>query len=254
MLGVACQLKKIEEICKKHNLFLIEDTAWGCGGSYENKKLGTWGDVGAFSFDFAKTITTGEGGMTIFKSEEIFNKAAAWHDHGHENNPKFPRWEDTRSGSGFNFRMMELQGAVGLAQLNKLDFVIKKQRYNSDLIWRYISDITEIEKRKEPKDSISTSDALIFKAPSAKKAIAIREELLSKGISTKILPEAISWHFAGLWDHIPTLFNENRGDIRRSLDYSEKLLSKYVSLPISINLNNSDLPKIRNSILRGIKI
>ena len=109
MLGVPCEIEPIQKICKKHNLFLIEDTAWGCGGYYKEKSLGTWGDIGTFSFDFAKTITTGEGGMVVFKDENLFKKAAAWHDHGHENNPSFPRWEDTRSGSGFNYRMMELQ-------------------------------------------------------------------------------------------------------------------------------------------------
>ena len=70
MLGVPARLDKIKEICRKKNLVLIEDTAWGCGGKFKNKFLGTWGDIGAFSFDFAKTITTGEGGMLIFKSKK----------------------------------------------------------------------------------------------------------------------------------------------------------------------------------------
>ena len=80
-------------------------------GKYKNKYLGTLGDIGTYSFDFAKTMTTGEGGMLLFNNYNIFKKAAAWHDHGHENNPKLPRWKDSRSGSGFNYRMMELQGA-----------------------------------------------------------------------------------------------------------------------------------------------
>ena len=99
------------------------DTAWGCGGNLNGKSLGTWGEIGTFSFDFAKTMTTGEGGMLVFKNKEVYDRAAAWHDHGHENNPTVPRWEDTRSSSGFNYRMMELQSAVGLAQLRKLPVV-----------------------------------------------------------------------------------------------------------------------------------
>ncbi len=252
MLGVPCELTKLKEICQKNNIFLIEDTAWGCGGSYKNKKLGTWGDVGAFSFDFAKTITTGEGGMAIFQDKKVFHKAAAWHDHGHENNPNFARWEDTRSGSGFNFRMMELQGALGIAQLQKLDFVVQKQRENSEYIWASICDIEGIQRRAEPKDSISTADALIFSVATSDIALNVRQELLNNGISTKILPEAISWHFAGLWDHIPSLVNSSNGKLRESLNYSEKLLSKCISLPISINFNKSDLPKIKKSILKGL--
>ena len=97
-----------------------------------DKYLGTWGDVGAFSFDFAKTMTTGEGGMLVFNHEEHYLRAAAWHDHGHENNPSVPRWEDTRSSSGFNYRMSELQAAVGLAQLSKLNMIIEAQRTNKN--------------------------------------------------------------------------------------------------------------------------
>ena len=127
MLGTPARLSEITEICRRHDLFLIEDTAWGCGGSLHSIPLGTWGDVGAFSFDFAKTMTTGEGGMLLFRDEDVFQRACAWHDHGHENNPTVPRWED-RSSSGFNFRMMELQGAVGLAQLKKLSMIVTCQQ------------------------------------------------------------------------------------------------------------------------------
>ena len=128
MLGVPAKLDKIKSICDKKNIALIEDTAWGCGGKYKKKYLGTWGRIGTFSFDHVKAITTGEGGMVVFKNKNDFEKASAWHDHGHENNPKVPRWEDTRKSSGFNFRMNEMQGAVGIAQLKKLKFIIKKQK------------------------------------------------------------------------------------------------------------------------------
>ena len=99
----------------------------GLGGSYKNKKLGSIGDIGAFSFDHAKALTTGEGGMLTFSNKKLFMNAKAWHDHGHENNPKLPRWEDSRASSGFNFRMNEIQGAIGNVQLSKLNKVIKFQ-------------------------------------------------------------------------------------------------------------------------------
>ena len=70
MLGQPANLKKIKQICKKYKLILIEDTAWGIGGRFQKKFLGTVGDIGTFSFDFAKTITTGEGGMILFKKKK----------------------------------------------------------------------------------------------------------------------------------------------------------------------------------------
>ena len=126
MLGVPARLEEISKICEKHGVYLIEDAAWGCGARLMNRSLGTWGDIGVFSFDYAKTITTGEGGMMVFKDSNTFDRAAAWHDHGHENNPMLPRYEDSRSSSGFNYRMMELQGAHS-AQLRKLPEIIKCQ-------------------------------------------------------------------------------------------------------------------------------
>jgi len=243
MLGVPCEIELVQKICKKYNLFLIEDTAWGCGGFYKNKSLGTWGDIGTFSFDFAKTMTTGEGGMLCFNEKKIYDKAAAWHDHGHENNPLFPRWEDTRASSGFNYRMMELQGAVGLAQLKKLPNIVKKQRDNLEKIWAEIKDINFLIRRREPKYSFCTADALIFKLPDKDKAKKIRRNLLKYGVSTKILPEAISWHFAGMWEHMPSLIQSHKNNIKTYLKPSEELLNKSVSLPIKVKQSNT-LPNI----------
>ena len=82
-----------------------------------------------------------------YSNQKKYLKAKAWHDHGHENNPNVPRWEDTRKSSGFNFRMTEMQGAVGLAQLKKLDYIIKKQRENHNKIWNNIKNLNIL---KEP--------------------------------------------------------------------------------------------------------
>lgn len=227
MLGVPASLDLIKKICNKHKLILIEDTAWGCGGQFQNKYLGTHGDIGAFSFDFAKTITTGEGGMLLFKSKKKFQAAAAWHDHGHENNPNLPRWEDSRKDSGFNFRMTEMQGAVGLAQLKKLNNIIKTQRKNHNLIWRKLKKIKEIKLRKYPLGSKISADAIVVLVKNSNYAKLCREELLKNHISTKILPEAYTWHFCKEWKHIKNL-NIKKNDFL----ISKKILSKAVSIPI----------------------
>ena len=134
MLGTPTRIREIKDICDKHNLFLIEDTAWGCGGKVQNKFLGTFGDIGTFSFDFAKTITCGEGGMILFNKEEHFKKAAAWHDHGHETNPTLPRWEDSDRLVALILECQNLLEQIGIAQLKKLNLIINKQRENKELI------------------------------------------------------------------------------------------------------------------------
>ncbi|MDD5392914.1 MAG: DegT/DnrJ/EryC1/StrS family aminotransferase [Thiothrix sp.] len=254
MLGIPARLPEITEICRRHNLLLIEDTAWGCGGTLQNKPLGSWGDIGTFSFDFAKTMTTGEGGMLVFRDEVVYQRAAAWHDHGHENNPAVPRWEDTRASSGFNYRMMELQGAIGLAQLKKLPAVIASQRENKAALWQAIADLQGIEAREMPEGSLETADALVFLVRDSTTARRCRDELLKVGLATKILPEAYSWHFAGTWNHMPELVNAHGGDLATAFSTSHEILSRAVSLPVGVKLAENAPEKARtalNKVLAG---
>jgi 8-amino-3,8-dideoxy-alpha-D-manno-octulosonate transaminase len=252
MLGIPSDLKKIVAICKEKSIFLIEDTAWGCGGSLDGIPLGTWGDIGTFSFDFAKTITTGEGGMLLFKDENVFKKAAAWHDHGHDNNPMVQRWEDTRSSSGFNYRMSELQAAVGIAQLRKLDYVIECQRSNRDIILERLNNVNGIVYRNQPEGTFDTADALIFFVESANLALKCRSELLNVGISTKILPEAYTWHFAETWNHMPELVASHGNDLCNAFPLSRNLLKRSVSIPINVKMESQKIYKIEEAIKKSL--
>ena len=103
------------------------------GAKYKGKYLACVGKVGVVSFDYGKTITTGEGGMIFTNNKKIYKYCMEYHDHGHELNPKLPRGMDTKSITGFNYRMTELQAAIGKVQLKKLNYIIKenKKRYNS---------------------------------------------------------------------------------------------------------------------------
>jgi 8-amino-3,8-dideoxy-alpha-D-manno-octulosonate transaminase len=247
MLGTPARLREISEVCRRRDVVLIEDAAWGCGGSLDGHALGTWGRMGTFSFDFAKTMTTGEGGMVVFRDRHDYERAAAWHDHGHENNPAVPRWEDTRSGSGFNYRMTELQGAVGIAQLRKLDGVVRRQRANRDAIQRAIADVPGVTAREVPTGSLETADALVFETPSASTAREVRGRLVAAGLSTKILPEAVTWHFAGTWTHMPELVARH-GDLAAAFPATNARLARCVSLPVTVNMDEAVPARVRAAI------
>ncbi len=237
MLGGPANMEKINLIAKKYNIFVIEDVAWRLGGAINEKKLGSWGDIGAFSFDHAKAMTTGEGGMLTFKDKKLFEKAKAWHDHGHENNPNLPRWEDSRTSSGFNFRMNEIQGAIGNVQLKKLDnlinFQIKKKKKLSAIVESHGFKI-----RKYSNNYTETVDSFIFFADDTNSALKIKKFFETKGVATKILPEAISWHFAGDFNHIESLVSRYGSNLREAFNLSYKNISKAISLPIMLNDNN----------------
>jgi 8-amino-3,8-dideoxy-alpha-D-manno-octulosonate transaminase len=247
MLGTPARLREISAICERHKVVLIEDAAWGCGGALDGRALGTWGRMGTFSFDFAKTMTTGEGGMVVFRDKRDYERAAAWHDHGHENNPAVPRWEDTRSGSGFNYRMTELQGAVGLAQLRKLDDVVRRQRNNRDALWRAIADLPGVVARDVPSGSHETADALVFETRSKELARDTRAALVAAGLSTKILPEAVTWHFAGTWSHMPELV-ATHGELSTAFPATAQRLSRCVSLPIMVKMDEATPARMRTAI------
>lgn len=245
MLGAPGHLGLIKKICKRKKIKLIEDTAWGCGGKYNGKYLGTHGEIGCFSFDFAKTITTGEGGMLLFKKKKDYDFASAWHDHGHQNNVNYNRWEDTRESSGFNFRMNEMQGAVGKAQLKKLHKLVRIQNLNYKKIWNKIKNFKEVKLRAIPKNSYISADALIIFMENKKKALSFRKELIKNDISTKILPEAIKWHFAGKWEHINFSNSKNSKFLK-----SKNILDKAVSIPIFYKMEKNFPIKVKKALTK----
>lgn len=241
MLGVSPHMDKIIKICRRKNISIIEDTAWGCGGFYGKKRLGTLGRMGTFSFDFAKSITTGEGGMIVFNNKSDFLTAKAWHDHGHENNPKLPRWKDSRKKSGFNFRMTEMQAAVGMAQLRKLNQILRLHKKSRMLIWNKIKSL-KLSLREVPKKNIETFESLIFFVKNPKVAKKCRLFLNKSGVFTKILPEATTWHFSRYWSHMPELKKKHR-KLNKSFNHSNFLIKRSISIPVNIKMDRN-LPNL----------
>lgn len=127
MLGNPCDMDKIMDIAKEHNLFVIEDCCQAAGASYKGKKVGTIGHMGAFSLNFFKTITAGDGGMVITNDYDFYERAFAFHDQGHKPNRSGVE-VGARSIVGMNMRMNELTGAVAVAQVRKLEAIIKQLR------------------------------------------------------------------------------------------------------------------------------
>ena len=121
-LGNPCDLKKISNICKKEKIFLIEDCAEAIGSKFNGEMVGNYGDCSTYSFFGNKTITTGEGGMITFKNKNIFEKANILRDHGMSKKKRYYHEE-----IGYNYRMTNMQAAIGLAQLEQFKKIIKEK-------------------------------------------------------------------------------------------------------------------------------
>jgi len=119
MCGTAADIDGILEVCKKHDLVLLEDCGQAMGAFYKGKSVGLYGKVGSFSFDYFKIATCGEGGVVITDDEQIYHDMEQFSDHGHTHSGDNRGMEEHHI-MGFNFRMSELSGAIGLAQMRKV--------------------------------------------------------------------------------------------------------------------------------------
>jgi len=203
MRGMPAKMDKIIEIAKKHNLKVIEDVAQSNGGSFKGKKLGTFGDIGAFSLQYHKIITSGEGGILATNNDLYYTRAQAYHDVAacwrkyRFAPPEFPG----EIFFGVNFRMSELTGAVALAQFHKLDSIIDRMRNNKARIKNTIKDIKGIEFREVNDEEGDTAVSLIFYLPDAEIVEGFVNALIAEGIDAagiynKGIPD---WHVYHHW-------------------------------------------------------
>ena len=122
LYGHPCDMDKIMSIAKKYNLFVIEDCAEAIGSEYKGKKVGSFGDVACFSFFGNKTITCGEGGMVLTNSNYLYERLTHLKGQGLAKYREY--WHDV---IGFNYRMTNIQAAIGLAQFEQIESFIDKK-------------------------------------------------------------------------------------------------------------------------------
>ena len=201
MCGAAAEIDRIIAVAKRHNLPVLEDNAQACGGSYRGKKLGTFADMGILSFDYYKTLTTGEGGMVLTNSKTLYDRSDWYHDHGHDHNPNVGRGDEGRSILGFNFRMNEFQGAVGLAQLRKLDYMIAEQRTHKAALKEALGAVKGIGFRKLFDPEGDSATFLGFNLPDEKTAKRFQKLLAERHVGTIYYYEN-KWHYAPRWEHL----------------------------------------------------
>jgi 8-amino-3,8-dideoxy-alpha-D-manno-octulosonate transaminase len=201
MLGAPARIEAIMAVADKHGIPVIEDTAQACGGTYKSKHLGCFGTMGIFSFDPVKTITTGEGGMVVTDNEALYVNCAEYHDHGHDHNPDLDRGLESRRFMGFNYRMGELQGAIGLAQLAKLSKIIAQQRQHKTAIKAALEKVNGVTFRDVPDPSGDTATFLGFFLPDGETARAFND-VLSKEKAGAIYFKNNTWHLYSKWEHL----------------------------------------------------
>ncbi|MCH2490821.1 MAG: DegT/DnrJ/EryC1/StrS family aminotransferase [Flavobacteriales bacterium] len=204
MCGSMADLKALKAICDEHDLLLLEDACQAIGGSYEGKPLGSYGDLGCFSFDFVKTITCGEGGAVITNNQQYAIHADQYQDHGHDHIGN-DRGAETHPTLGYNFRISELNAAVGLAQLDKLEGILKLQKRNYTILRTLLETIDGVEFRRVPDGGVENYSFLSFFLPTQELTEKAHKALSQAGVDACFYWFTNNWHYINGWEHLRNL-------------------------------------------------
>lgn len=200
MRGIPCQMDALLDLARRHHLRVIEDVAQACGGGYRGRRLGSLGDVGCFSLQHYKIITTGEGGALVTADRDLFGRAAMYHDAGR------PYWEGYEGEviPGVNFRMSELAGALGRVQAEQLDPILSRTRRAKHRLVSGLQEVPGIQLQRVPCPEGDCGIVVIFYLPSPAEARRFAEALRAEGCGcgTMYHGDFPDRHIYAHWDHI----------------------------------------------------
>lgn len=233
LYGQICNFKKIKEIANKYGLLILEDACQAIGAESNGKKAGTFGDMGVFSFYATKNITTGEGGMIITNNPLYAKKTQRFINHGQKNKYEYVDF-------GYNYRMTEIQAAIGIEQLNKIKKITNKRIENAEYLTNKLKDIEGIQAPKILKGSTHVFHQYTIKVANFK---ITRDELFhylrKRGIYCGIYyPKPLNLY------KFYKKFGYKKGDF----PVAEKISKQVLSLPIHPLVSKKDLDYIIKTI------
>jgi 8-amino-3,8-dideoxy-alpha-D-manno-octulosonate transaminase len=264
MRGAPCQMNAIMDLAQRGGLKVLEDVAQAIGGGFCGRRLGSIGDCGAFSFQFNKIITCGEGGIVTTRDKEIHDRVVMYHDvvGGLRNN--IP---DERMLVGLNYRMSELHGALMMVQLSRLQGLLTDMRRHKAHLKGAIEHVAMrkgVSFRKINDADGDTATSLIFFAPSAERASRIAEALIAEGANAYVIydPLRVDFHIYPYWTPVlqKRTWSEKGGPWRwhdGQVDYSRdmcakslELLGRAVHLDVSPDMSNVNVEELASAVAK----
>lgn len=249
--GLPCDMEKINTIAKKNNLHVIEDAAHAIGSQYaDGSYVGNckYSDMTVFSFHPVKTITTGEGGAVTTNSDELYQKLLMLRSHGVTKDEgvltKNPGpWYYEMQSLGFNYRMTDMQAALGVSQLNKLDFFKKRRREVIAMYNKAFADMRYLKTPYEPENVCSCFHLYVTQIDFeslGKSRAQVMKELRDKGIGTQV-------HYIP----VPTqpYYKNNFGYKDGDYPVAEKYYEQELSLPLYPGLSDDDV----DTVIKAVK-
>jgi perosamine synthetase len=240
LYGHPAPMKEIMEVAKLNNLIVIEDCAEALGSFYDDKHVGTYGDAGTFSFFGNKTITTGEGGMIIFKDKLVFEHAKVLRDHGMSKDKKY--WHEY---IGFNYRMTNMQAAIGVAQMEVAsDFIKAKQRIADE----YDRNLDHIEGIQLPQSIGNVINSYwLYTLVLPKDLSPLRDKILELMLKEGVEARPIFFPMSEMPPYQKYI------DKNTNYEVSKYLSKSAISLPSGVNMNEHDIQRAANSFINAIE-
>jgi dTDP-4-amino-4,6-dideoxygalactose transaminase len=206
MRGAPCAMDRLLALAHRHGLKVIEDVAQAGGAAYHGRRLGTFGQVNAFSLQFHKVITTGEGGVVVTDDQTLYDRARIFHDGA----GAFRRGQEPLTVpffAGVNYRMSELCGALGGVQLGRMETILRTMRLRKAQIRALIEDTVRatgaaFRRLNDPNGEAAV--ALILYLPTPERARDVARALTAENINAgSMFNEGVpDWHIAFHWRHI----------------------------------------------------
>ena len=248
MTGQSCEMSEIFELSKKYGFKIIEDASHAIGGKYLNNPIGCckYSDITVFSFHPVKIITTGEGGMAVTNNENLAQNISLLRSHGITRDSNLMSKEDgpwyyEQIDLGYNYRMTEIQGALGLSQMNRLDEYIKRRH---DIANFYNESLSELPLQipKQFKDSFSSFHLYVIRL-NLSMIESSHKDIFESLRKDNIL---VNLHYMPVYLH--PYYKNNLGFKSGHCPEAEKYYSEAISIPMFPTLSNEDQLVVVNAL------
>lgn len=232
--GCACKIRELKEIAEEHKLLLIEDAAESFGAKIGKKNVGTFGDSAILSFCQNKIITTGEGGGVITNSKEIYERLKLIRSHGRLDTQNYFSSTEYMDyiDIGYNFRMSNITAALGIAQLKKIDKIIRMRQMKAECITKKLSLIKDVIPPKPPRNYSHVYQMYTVRVKGGKDVRdGLMKYLAKEGIMTKVYFDPVH----------QTYFYRKKLGYKCKLPVTEKLSQQVLTLPLYPPLTKNEI-------------
>jgi dTDP-4-amino-4,6-dideoxygalactose transaminase len=248
--GFPCNLNQIKRIAKKYNLIVVEDACHALGAKYKESMIGdcSYSNMTVFSFHPVKHITTGEGGMITTNSKKLYHRLLSFRSHGITKDPKQclnkpdGRWYQEMQLLGHNYRLTDIQAALGISQLKRVGQFVKKRKKIAQVYNQTFKNNKNIEIIEENKDQKSSYHLYPIRVKNQKIKLKLFNYLISKNISPQV-------HYIPIYLHP---YYQKLGYKKRICPNAENYYKREISIPMFFSLDSKTQKFIIKCILESL--